>query len=335
MIYQWLNDIKFLMLPAFLLLAIIPFMIWWKWKKTPERNAALMVSVVYPIEAQSSWKKYLWHLPFVCRLAGIALLIVALARPVKINQEQLISGEGIDIMLCMDVSGSMLAQDFSPNRLEAMKRVAADFVDNRITDRMGLVVFAGESFTACPLTTDKSILKSHIYAASGNYLADGTAIGDGLATSVERLRESPSASKIIIFLTDGEDQGGRLDPLTAMEIAKSYQVKVYTIGMGTEGYAEAPVRTETGEVILQRQKVNLNEELLRRIAVETGGLYFRAMGNEGLEEIYEEIDALEKSEIEITELERIQEQYLWPMLAGIFFLLLEVLLRTTILRKFP
>ncbi len=335
MIYKWFNDIEFLFPAAFILLALIPFLIWWKLKKSAKGKASFIVSQIPPVRESSSLKKYLWNIPFVFRLMALLCLITSLARPVKRNDEDLVRGEGIDIVLCMDVSGSMLAQDFQPNRLEAMKRVAAEFVDKRITDRIGIVVFAGESFTVCPLTTDKAVLKSHIYSASGNYLADGTAIGDGLTTGVERLRESRAKSKIIVFLTDGEDQGGRLDPLTALEIAKSYGIKVYTIGMGSEGYAEAPVQTGSGRIVMQRQKVNLNEELLRKIASETGGLYFRAKGDEGLEEIYEEIDALEKSKIEVTTLRRIREEFVWPALTGLILLFFEFILRTLVLRKFP
>jgi len=334
-IYQWFNDISFLHPAAFILLAILPVLIWWKYYKSARSRAVFTVSQIPVVHESSSWKKIIWPLPFIFRLLAIICLITAIARPVKRNQEQLISGEGIDIVLCMDVSGSMLAEDCQPNRLEAMKNVAAEFVDKRITDRIAVVVFAGESFTLSPLTTDKAILKSHIYSASGNYLADGTAIGDGLTTSVERLRESKAKSKVIIFLTDGEDQGGRIDPLTAMEIARNYSIKVYTIGMGTEGYAQAPVQTSSGRIVMQRQKVNLNEELLRRIAAETGGLYFRAKGNEGLEEIYEEIDNLEKSNIEITNFIRIKEEYIWPLFAGLIFIVLEVFLKFVVLRKFP
>ena len=180
--------------------------------------------------------------------------MMALARPQTRNDEQIITGQGIDIILCMDVSGSMLAQDFLPNRLEAMKQVAIEFVDKRPTDRIGLVVFAGESFTVCPITTDRAMLKSHIANAQSSFLADGTAIGDGLSTSVERFRGSKAKSKVIILLTDGENQGGLIDPLTAKEIAKSEGVKVYTVGMGTEGYASAPMQSETGQVTIQKQK---------------------------------------------------------------------------------
>ena len=298
------------------------------------KQGTILISSVSNVPGASSWKLYLRHAPLLLRMLCIVFLVAALARPQKRNDEQLVSGEGVDIMLCMDVSGSMLAQDFTPNRLEAMKQVAADFVESRQTDRIGLVIFAGESFTSCPLTTDKVILKAQIFNAQSNFLADGTAIGDGLATSVDRLRNSNSKSRVVILLTDGENQGGLIDPLTAKEIAKSVGIRVYTIGMGTEGFAPAPAQTSTG-VIMQRQKVNIDEDLLRQIAAETGGLYFRARDNSSLKSIYSEIDKLEKTKIEITTLTRYTERFLPLALAAAILLVLELLLRYTVLRKFP
>ena len=295
----------------------------------------MVVSSVRPFGQASSWKTFFRHSPFVLRILGMACLIIALARPQTRNDEQMITGQGIDIILCMDVSGSMLAQDFLPNRLEAMKQVAVQFVDKRPTDRIGLVVFAGESFTVCPITTDRSMLKSHILSAQSSFLADGTAIGDGLSTSVERLRGSTAKSKVVILLTDGENQGGLIDPLTAKEIAKSDGVKVYTVGMGTEGYASAPMQSETGQVTLQKQKVNIDEPLLRQIAGETGGLYFRARDNNSLQNIYTEIDKLEKTKVDISVLKRYTEEFFPFAVAAAFFILLELLLRYTIFKKFP
>ncbi|HTE08897.1 MAG TPA: VWA domain-containing protein, partial [Flavitalea sp.] len=236
---------------------------------------------------------------------------------------------------CMDLSGSMLAQDFEPNRLEAMKQVAVNFVDKRPTDRIGLVIFAGESFTASPITMDRTSLKAQIYNAQSGYLADGTAIGDGLSTSVERLKSSKARSRVIILLTDGENQGGLIDPYSAKEIAKSVGIKVYTIGMGTEGFAPAPMRTESGDLTIQNQRVNIDEKLLREIASETGGLYFRARDNGSLQRIYAEIDRLEKSTIEITALKRFREEYLVFAILAFVLLLAEVALRYTLFRKFP
>lgn len=334
MLYEWLKDIDFAYPEYFILLLLVPLMVWWYFSKSGSRQAAIRVSSTKLFAGASSWKSTFRHAPFVLRMLAIICIIVALARPQKRNDEQLISGEGVDIMLCMDVSGSMLAQDFTPNRLEAMKQVAADFVDQRPTDRIGLVIFAGESFTSSPLTTDRAMLKAQIFSAQSNFLADGTAIGDGLATGVERLKESKAKSRVIIFLTDGEDQGGLIDPLAAKEIAKSFGIKVYTIGMGTEGYAPAPKQTDGG-IVMQRQKVNLNEGLLRQIAAETGGLYFRARDNSGLKNIYSEINKLEKSKIEVTALKRYTEKFEPFALLAAIFLILDLILRYTLFRKFP
>jgi Ca-activated chloride channel family protein len=234
----------------------------------------------------------------------------------------------------MDVSGSMLAEDFSPNRLEAMKKVASDFVDARRTDRIGLVIFSGESFTQCPPTTDYAALKSQIYAVRSGILQDGTAIGSGLSTSVERLKTSESKSKVVILLTDGENNGGLIPPSTAKEIAKAYQVKVYTIGMGTEGFAALPQQT-TGGVVRTMEKVNIDEKLLREIANETGGSYFRAKDNESLSKIYEDIDKLEKSKIETSTFSRYKEEFYPLAIAVVVLLLIEAWLRYKVLRKFP
>jgi Ca-activated chloride channel family protein len=257
-----------------------------------------------------------------------------LARPQTRNDEQMVTGEGIDIVLCLDISGSMLAQDFTPNRMEAAKNVAAEFIDNRPTDRIGLVIFSGESFTMCPLTTDRMVLKTQLSNVQSGLLEDGTAIGSGLATGVDRLRNSPSKSKVIILLTDGENNGGLIDPNTAKEIAKSVGVRVYTVGMGTEGFAHVPIQTPQG-VILSREKVNIDEKLLTQIAKETGGLYYRAKDNESLHKIYSEIDGLEKSKIEVTALRRYTEHFFPFALIAAVLLMLELLLRWTVLKKFP
>src|SRR6476469_1692980 len=247
---------------------LIPLMIWWYLRRSNMQSSGLLISSVKSFGETRSFKTVLRHVPFILRLLCLSLLITALARHQTRNAEEMVCGEGIDIMLCMDVSGSMLAQDFTPNRLEAMKQVAAGFVDNRETDRIGLVIFAGESFTSSPLTTDKTLLKTQIYNAQSSFLSDGTAIGDGLATSVDRLKQSKSKSRVIILLTDGENQGGLIDPLTAKEIAKSVGIKVYTIGMGTEGFAPVPTQNGAGDIVMQRQKVNIDESLLKQIAAE-------------------------------------------------------------------
>jgi Ca-activated chloride channel family protein len=314
---------------------LVPLMVYWYITRNNKQHSALLISSVRSFGETRSLKTALRHVPFALRILSIICLIVVLARPQTRNDQEMVSGEGIDIMLCMDVSGSMLAQDFSPNRLEAMKQVAAEFVDKRPTDRIGLVIFAGESFTSSPITMDRTTLKTQILNAQTGFLADGTAIGDGLATSVERLKESKAKTRIVILLTDGEDQGGLLDPNAAKEIAKSVGVKVYTIGMATEGFATAPMQSEDGQVTLRKQKVNLNETLMRSIAAETGGLYFRARDNASLQNIYSEIDRLEKSNIQITALKRFTEKFLPFAVAAALLLLVELILRYTVFKKYP
>lgn len=318
------------------LLLLLPLLVLWYWKKQADRRAAMVVSSTSVLEkSRSGWKRKFYHLPFILRLLTLACIILALARPQTRFDEEQVSGEGVDIILCIDVSGSMLAQDFSPNRLEAAKQVAAEFVDSRKTDRVGVVIFSGESFTICPITTDKAVLKSQIYGIQSGLLEDGTAIGSGLATSSDRLRTSKAKSKVVILLTDGENNGGQIPPVTAKEIAKRLGIRVYTIGVGTDGYAPIPVQADDGSVQMQREKVNIDEKLLTQIANETGGRYFRAQDNESLENIYEEIDQLEKSTIEVSAMRRYTEKFLPLALAAIVFLFLEWLLRLTILRKFP
>src|ERR1700742_4121507 len=312
----------------------MPLLIWWEFKRTDNSLATVMVSSVRAFRGTRSWKNFLRPLLFIFRLLAIACLIIALARPQTRNDEQLVNGEGIDIVLCLDISGSMLAQDFTPNRMEAAKNVAAEFIDNRPTDRIGLVIFSGESFTMCPLTTDRIVLKTQLESVHSGLLEDGTAIGSGLATGVDRLRSSPSKSKVIILLTDGENNGGLIDPNTAKEIAKQVGVKVYTVGMGTEGFAPVPVQTPNG-VMMQKEKVNIDEKLLTQIATETGGKYYRAKDNESLKNIYSEIDQLEKSRIEVTALRRYTEQFYPFALIAALLVALELLLKWTLLRKFP
>ena len=294
----------------------------------------MVVSTTTTFPGVPTWKTAMRHLPFIFRMIAFVFLVVALARPQVRNEEHKVAGEGVDIILTIDVSGSMLAQDFSPNRMEAAKEVAANFVDSRPTDRIGLVIFSGESFTLSPATTDKAVLKTQIYNIRSGLLEDGTAIGSGLATSVDRLRSSKSKSKVVILLTDGENNGGLIDPNTAKEIAKAEKVKVYTIGVGTEGYAPMPQQV-AGGIVMQREKVNIDEKLLKEIADETGGRYFRAKDNESLRNIYSEIDKLEKSRIEDTTTTNFSEKFLpFVIVAGIC-ILMEILLRLTVLKKFP
>jgi Ca-activated chloride channel family protein len=305
-------------------------MLYWYLNKHDRKQGALKVSSLSVIRKSSSWKNTFRHAPFVIRLLALSCIILAMGRPQTRNDEELKNGQGIDIILCLDVSGSMLAQDFLPDRLEASKNMAAAFVDMRPTDRIGVVIFSGESFTLVPLTTDKAVLKAQIFNINRGLLEDGTAIGDGLGVSVDRLKNVKTKSKVIILLTDGEDQGGRIDPLAGKELAKAYGVRVYTIGVGSEGYAPVPTADGT-----RQQKVNIDENLLRMIATETGGLYFRARDNESLKRIYQEIDKLEKSRIEVTSLKRYTERFFPFAFAAAALLFLEICLRYTLFKKFP
>jgi Ca-activated chloride channel family protein len=312
---------------------LLPLLLIWYVRSNNKRSASLTVSST-AAHGMQTWKSALRHLPFIFRLLCMACIITALAKPQTRNENQRAEGEGVDIVLCIDVSGSMTAQDFSPNRLEAAKAVAIDFVNKRITDRIAVVIFSGESFTQCPLTTDHTVLIAAIKNIRNGLLEDGTAIGSGLATSVDRLRSSKSKSKLVVLLTDGENNGGLIDPKTAKEIAKAFSVKVYTIGVGSEGFAQQPVNTPLG-VVMENQKVSIDEKLLTEIAKETGGKYFRAKDNISLAGIYTEIDGLEKTKIQVINTIRYSDKFLPFIAAAILFLLIEVLLRYLVLRKFP
>ncbi len=334
MLFDYFNDIIFAQPLFFILFAIIPFLIFWKFTKGKKQSATMAVSTIKGLAKSGSWKNSFYNIPFVLRILALSCIIIALARPQTRFDEQRSEGEGVDIILSIDVSGSMTAQDFTPNRMEAAKKVAEDFVDHRSTDRIGIVIFSGESFTQCPLTTDHYVLKSQIEQIRNGLLEDGTAIGSGLATSVDRLRSSKAKSKVVILLTDGINNGGLIDPATAKEIAKTFKVKVYTIGVGSDGYAATPVNTPMG-IVMQNEKVAIDEKLLKNIADETGGKYFRATDNKSLNSIYNEIDNLEKSKVEITTFHRSTERFYPFAFAAMAFLLLEILLRYTLFKKFP
>ncbi len=333
MLFNYFKNITFSQPWFLLLLIIVPVLIWWYASKNNERLGAIIISDV-SAKGLHSWKTSFRHLPFVFRLLAIIFITTAMARPQTMFEEQNAEGEGVDIVLCIDVSGSMTAQDLTPNRLEAAKNVAIDFVNKRLTDRIAIVIFSGESFTQCPLTTDHAVLISAIENIRNGLLEDGTAIGSGLGTSVDRLRTSKSKSKVVILLTDGENNGGLIDPETAKEIAKAFQIKVYTIGVGTDGYAPQPVNTPMG-VVMQQGKVSIDEKLLKEIAAETGGKYFRAKDNDGLTGIYDEINGLEKSKVEISTRTRYTEKFFPFIIAALALLFLELLLKFTVFRKFP
>jgi Ca-activated chloride channel family protein len=330
---DYFKDIVFAQPLFFWLFILLPVIIFWYVKNFKKQHASVKVSELAP-RGLHSFKTSMRHFPFILRLIALSLFIVALARPQTKNDEQRAEGEGIDIILCIDVSGSMTARDFKPNRLEAAKEVAFNFVNKRLTDRIGIVIFSGESFTLCPVTTDKAVLLSAIKSIRNGLLEDGTAIGAGLSTSVDRLRAMSGKSKVVLLLTDGVNNGGLIDPKTAKEIAKAFSIKVYTIGVGSDGFAPQPVNTPLG-VVMENQKVNIDEKLMTEIATETGGRYFRARDNQSLNSIYATIDKLERSKVEIINTIRFQEKFYPFVLAGLFFLLLEVLLRFTVFRKFP
>ena len=283
--------------------------------------------------AEATIKSKLIHLPFALRMLAVALLVVVLARPQSSSSWQDVTTEGIDIVMAIDISGSMQAEDFKPNRLEAAKKVAKTFIGNRPNDRLGLVVFAGESFTQCPLTTDHSVILNLFSDVKSGMLEDGTAIGMGLATSVKRLKDSEAISKVVILLTDGDNNSGSIAPATAAEIAKEFGVRVYTIGVGTRGMAPMPFTDPFGRTRYQDVEVKINEELLTRIANMTDGRYFRATDNASLEEVYKEIDELERSKIDVTEYRKRKEEFLPFAIAALLLLGCEVLLKQTVLRS--
>lgn len=283
-----------------------------------------------------SYKEYLKHLLFTVKMLVLGFLILALARPQSKTSWKNISTEGIDIVLSMDISGSMLAKDFKPNRLEAAKAVATDFIDARPSDRIGLVIFSGESFTQCPLTTDHAVIKNLMSGIKTGMVADGTAIGLGLATAVARIKDSKAKSKVIILLTDGINNMGAIAPLTAAEIAKAFGVRVYTIGVGTMGKALAPVAMyPNGQYVFDYVPVEIDEKMLSGIAEMTGGKYFRATHNDKLAAIYKEIDRMEKTIIEERKHTRKKEEFFpFVLLAGVL-LLLDFTLNHTLLRSLP
>lgn len=319
----------------YLLFLLIPLIGWYIYKlRATQASLQVSSSEAFDLPQAKSWKVYLRHVPFILRMLTIALLIIVLARPQSTNSWQNSSTEGIDIMLALDISTSMRAEDLKPNRLEAAKDVAASFINGRANDNIGLVVFAGESFTQCPLTTDHTVLLNLFKDIQMGMIEDGTAIGLGLANSVSRIKDSQAISKVIILLTDGVNNMGEIAPVTAAEIAKTFGIRVYTIGVGTQGTAPYPFPTPFG-VQYQNIPVEIDEPALKQISSITGGQYFRATDNASLKAIYSEIDQLEKTKISVHQYSKKQEEY--KMLAiGIFLLLLlEILLRNTLLRNIP
>jgi Ca-activated chloride channel family protein len=320
--------------PLFLwLLIFVPGMIAFYVLRQQKTSASLQMPGLQPFnKAGNTFRIWLRHLLFALRTAAVALLIIVLARPQKTDKFQNVSTEGIDIILTLDISGSMLARDFKPDRLEASKNVATEFISGRPYDRMGLVVFSGESFTQCPLTTDHAVLVNLLREIQSGMIEDGTAIGNGLATAVNRIKDSEAKSKVIILLTDGVNNRGEIAPATAADIAKTYGIRVYTIGVGTQGMAPYPVQTPYG-LQYQDMPVEIDEAILKEISSKTGGRYFRATDNNKLVQVYAEIDKLEKSKIDVRQFTRKEEKFLIPAIIAFILLGLEALSRLILFKN--
>ncbi len=334
--FSLIGNINFVNPLFFLLLLLVPILAVWYFLKRGKRFPLLRMSANGANGVTTSLRGKFRALLPILRILSIAALVIAMARPQEILKEEEVKADGIDIVLAMDLSSSMLAQDFQPDRLEVSKAVAIEFVEKRKHDRIGLAVFAGESFTQCPLTTDHRVVQEFLSSLQCGMLEDGTAIGMGLATAVNRLKDSEVKSKVVILLTDGVNNQGYVKPITAAEIAREFEVKVYTIGVGSTGQARSPVRRrQNGQYIFGMSKVEIDEALLTKISEMTGGKYFRATTAENLQRIYDEIDRLEKTEIEVTSFNRYNEEFYPFVFIAILFLLIEVLLRYTVLRVIP
>jgi Ca-activated chloride channel family protein len=320
--------------PLFLyLLVFVPAIIAFYIFKQHKANASLRMPGLTPFAGTGlTFRHYLRHVLFAFRILAVTLLLIVLARPQSTSKFQDITTEGIDIVLTLDISGSMLARDFKPDRLEASKNVATEFISGRPYDRIGLVVFSGESFTQCPLTTDHAVLINLLRDIESGMIEDGTAIGNGLATAVNRIKDSDAKSKVIILLTDGVNNRGDVAPATAADIAKTFGIRVYTIGVGTQGMAPYPVQTPFG-LQYQNMPVEIDENILKEISGVTGGMYFRATNNDKLVQVYNEIDKLEKSKIDVRQFSRKDEKYLLPAVIAFILIVLETIIRHTILKN--
>ena len=308
-------------------LLVIPLLVAHYIWRQGKANAPVKLSTAgFFADGRKTFRHYLRHVLFAMRMAALAMVTVVIARPQNVDRWQSSTTEGIDIVMALDVSGSMLARDFSPDRLEASKNVATEFISGRPYDRIGLTVFSGESFTQCPLTTDHAVLINLLRDVKSGIIEDGTAIGVGLATAINRIKDSDAISKVIILLTDGVNNRGSIDPMTAAEIAKTFGIRVYTIGVGSRGYADYPVQTPFG-TRYQKMEVEIDEALLQQIAELTGGHYFRAVDNTSLQQVYGEIDKLEKSKIETREHSKRDEVFMSWALAALVLIGIELLLR--------
>ena len=316
-------------------LLVIPVLAFVYWKRRKEMVTEVIFSSVQPFDhVPRSLRDRLRDVPVGLRLLALSLFIIALARPQSVSSKENVSTEGIDIVLLIDISGSMQAEDFTPNRMQAAKQVADEFIDGRTNDRIGLVIFSAESFTQCPLTTDYPVLKTLLKEVKNGMIADGTAIGLALANGVNRLKDSKAKSRVMILLTDGVNNRGEIDPITAAKIAATYGIRVYTVGVGAQGEAPYPVETPFG---IQRRMipVDLDEKTLTAVADMTGGKYYRATDNRKLKAIYKEIDQLERTRIEVTAYKRYSEKFYGWLFLGLMALLVEVGLSSTFLRKIP
>lgn len=330
-----LNDLTFANPRCLWLLVLIPFLVYWYavWEKKTFSRLHFS-NTGFAAQIKKTGRQRCYPLIYILRILCLILLIIALARPQSHLKNHSRHVEGIDIMLAMDISGSMLAEDFSPNRLEAAKKVAADFINGRADDRMGLVAFSGEAFTQCPLTIDHRVLQHRLKALKSGMIEDGTALGDGLSVAVNRIRNSAAKSKTIILLTDGINNRGSVDPLTAAELAKLYNIRVYTIGVGTQGMAPYPFQTPFG-IQYQNVEVQIDEALLQNMAQSTGGDYFRATNQNKLRHIFKEIDRLEKSKIEVMTYESHTDEYAILLWWALGLLMLELLCRLFVFKTLP
>ena len=330
-----LKNITFANPHFFWLLLVLPLMVAWYvyWNKKSKPNVTLSSTIAF--KKISSWKDYLYHSLFALRLLAVALIIIALARPQTHSENaQTKITDGIDIVMAIDVSSSMLSQDLKPNRFEALKKVASQFVKDRPNDRIGLVVYAGESYTKTPVTTDKGIILSSLAELTYGQVEDGTAIGMGLATAVNRLKESKAKSRVIILLTDGVNNTGVIDPLIAAELASEYGIKVYTVGIGTNGMALSPYALNPdGSIIYRMLQVEIDESLMKKIAQITHGRYFRATNNQKLQQIYDEINKLETSKIEEFKYTEVDEKFRLLVIIATVLLLIEFILKHTVFRN--
>jgi len=318
----------------FLLLIIIPIIVWYILRQGKSETNLRISSLKSFEKAPVSKKIYLRHVPFILRMLALILIVLVIARPQSSNSWQNQTSEGIDIMMAVDISGTMLAQDLKPNRLKAAKNVAIEFIKCRPNDNIGLVLFAGESFTQCPLTTDHGVLINLFNSVEYGMIKDGTAIGSGLANAISRVRDSKAKSKVIILLTDGSNNAGDIAPETAADIARKFNIRVYAIGIGSKGKAPYPFQTPFG-IQYQNIDVDIDEPMLKSIAQQTGGSYFRATDNDKLKSIYNQIDKMEKTKIEVKEYNKKNEMYFIFALAALVLILLEIALRNTVLRKIP